>query len=149
MLPYGLALVVSPPSLFINAGLSIPVLGVAEGFFTSTIYKGEGVLGLFLALLNVFILHALLLSHAYCCRAHCWVGGGWSFTCVGFLRWLMLEAPRGLLAMLRLVVLATEVMVSRKGSSLHDLVARVRLVVVVRLGQRVLTRLASTSDPRP
>jgi hypothetical protein len=76
MLPYGLALVVSPPSLFINAGLSIPVLGVAEGFFTSTIYKGEGVLGLFLALLNVFILHALLLSHAYCCRAHCWVGGG-------------------------------------------------------------------------
>jgi hypothetical protein len=61
-------------------GLSIPMLGVIERFFTSTICKEEGVPGLFLALLNLFILPALLLSCAYCCHAHwggqlrlCWV----------------------------------------------------------------------------
>jgi hypothetical protein len=132
--------------LSVNAGLSIPMLGVAEQFFTSTIYKVEGGCpGLFLTLLNLFILPALLLSRAYRCFAHCWG----SFACARFLRWLMSEELRGLLAMLRLVVLAMKVTVPRKGLSLRELVTRVCLVMVAMLGQKVLARLPSTSDPRP
>jgi hypothetical protein len=46
----------------------------------------------------------------------------------------MLEALRGLLAMLRLVVLATEVTILRKELSLRDLVTQVHPVMVARLG---------------
>jgi hypothetical protein len=40
--PCGPVLVVSPLGLSVNVDLSIPVVGVAERFITSTIYKEKG-----------------------------------------------------------------------------------------------------------
>jgi hypothetical protein len=42
VVPCGPTLAMSLLGLSVNAGLSIPMLGVAEQFFTSTIYKVEG-----------------------------------------------------------------------------------------------------------